>query len=115
MAHNAKSGGEYGANGEFYAGGQFVNTIAENDKRAARAAAKHMSRRQLVAPGVFALPPSATARAIFESLRGVYRINHVAGTFGDAPVAWREYVGETYARECDALRDRYNAGERWYG
>jgi hypothetical protein len=114
MGHNAKSGGEYGANGEFYRGGQFVNTVAENAKRDA-AARKYRSRRQLIAPGEFALPPSDTTRSIFARLQGVYRFDHATGTLGDAPAAWREYVGVEYATETDGLRDRYNAGERWVG
>ncbi len=32
----AKAGGEYGANGSFYRGGTFINTVAANEKGSAK-------------------------------------------------------------------------------
>lgn len=113
MAHNAKTGGELGANGEFYAGGQFVNTIAANDKRAAREAAKYMARKQEIAPYSWALPATPASRAIYGRLNGVYAYGRTTGLFGDAPAQWRAYVGADHAAAMDALRDAYNNGARW--
>ena len=127
MAHNAKAGGERGANGEFYKGGQFVNTVKENDKRDAasrKRAAAYMKRRQQVGVSgdeslgylaVYELPPSATARAIYGQLAGVCRSNRIDNTFGRIPDQYRAYVGAEGAARLDALREAYNRGARWFG
>lgn len=118
MAHHAKVGGEIGANGEAYKGGQFVNTIPENAKRAAadrKRAAAYMARRQEIAPREWALPPSETARAIFGQLAGVCRLDYRTNTFGEVPEQYRAYIGESHAATLDALREAYNRGARWFG
>lgn len=48
----AKAGGEYGANGSFYKGGTFINTVAENAKGSAkqpiaRRAARPLTEEQI--------------------------------------------------------------------
>ena len=118
MAHHAKVGGEIGANGEAYKGGQFVNTIPENEKRSAaerKRAAAYMARRQEIAPGLWACPPSPTARAIFGQLAGVCRLDRAANTFGPVPEQYRAYVGAEGAAVLDAHRAAYARGERWTG
>jgi hypothetical protein len=44
----AKKGGEYGANGEWYEGGKFINTIPENDKKSG--SRKRTARKVQVRP-----------------------------------------------------------------
>lgn len=108
----AKVGGEFGANGEWYEGGKFINTIPENRKREG-SAPKRKPGKQEIAPYQWELPP--------EGKRSIYRA--FAGIFGklvdgklvvlcnDAVFA---YTGTTPA-EAQALADRWNAGERWTG
>jgi len=118
MAHHAKVGGEIGANGASYKGGQFVNTIPENAKRSAadrKRAAAYMARRQEIASRAYELPPSETARAIFGQLAGVCPLDRAANTFGKVPEQYRAYVGESHAATLDALREAYNRGARWFG
>lgn len=129
MAYHAKVGGEIGANGAHYKGGQFVNTIPENDKRdaaASRKRAAYMKRRQQVSVAadsgacsgfiaVYELPPSETARALFGQLAGVCPLDRAANTFGKVPEQYRAYVGESHAATLDALREAYNRGARWFG
>ena len=54
----AIKGGEVAPNGEFYKGGQFINTIAENDKRSARAKTPKTGKRE-IEPFVWAVQPFA--------------------------------------------------------
>ena len=129
MAHHAKAGGEIGANGEFYTGGQFVNTVPENAKRSAadrRRAVAYLLRRQEVGViatsatpsgycAVYDLPPTETARAIFGQLAGVCRLDRTANAFGPVPDQYRAYVGAEHTATLDALREAYNRGARWFG
>jgi hypothetical protein len=112
----AIKGGEVAPNGEFYKGGQFINTIAENDKRAARPKTPKTGKRE-IEPYVWAVQPFAGAKSIFRALAGLGGKMTDAGTFviyepvferlGD-----RTTWGETL-EECQALCDAYNNGERW--
>lgn len=106
----ANAGGEFGANGEWYEGGKFINTVPENRKREG-AKLKRKPGKQEIAPYVWELPP--------EGMNSIYR--RVAGIIGKCVngvmVAGYndqilKYVGMT-AAEADALIARWNAGERW--
>lgn len=105
----AKIGGETGANGEFYEGGKF---IANTDRAKGHKVAGRATGRQLIAPGVFEVAPSDDLVAIFPQLTvGFFAFNAATLQFGEVTnEAALAYYG---AERLTALRDRFNAGERW--
>lgn len=64
----AKVGGEYGANGEFYEGGKFINTIAENQKKEGSTAKK--ARKVEIAPYKWEVAPEGK-RSIYQQFAGI--------------------------------------------
>ena len=60
----AKTGGEVGANGEWYPGGKWIATTT----RAKSYRPVRPTGRQLIAPGVWAQPPTATSVALLGQL-----------------------------------------------
>jgi len=118
MAHQAKKGGEYGANGEFYAGGQFVNSIAKNPKGTA-ATRRRATRKQETAPYTWEVPPADGLRSIFSLIAGTVATTNrqtgemeVVAGFGDNPAWLDRWSGLTAERVADLVA-KYNAGERW--
>ena len=105
----ARKGGEYGANGEWYDGGKFINTVAENAKKE-RSKPFKPSKCE-IAPYVWALNS--------EGKSSLYR--QFAGAFGKVIDGTAVYVGSdrilAYCgrtrEEAQDLLDRWNAGERW--
>ena len=89
----APQGGAFGANGEWYEGGKFINTVAANEKRAAKAAQK-ANRKQEIEPFVWAVDQST----------GLAYVSCKQITL--------DYYRTTLA-EVQAWVDAYNAGERW--
>jgi len=63
----AKAGGEYGLNGEFYRGGQFMPSSAFTEKGKYKVQKTRGTGRQLIAPGEFALPPEGQ-RSLFSRI-----------------------------------------------
>lgn len=108
----AKKGGEYGANGEWYEGGKFINTVKENAKRSG-SAPKGKGRKVQVEPGVWVYAEGNQkpllswlgAGAVWAN--GKMVVNHAAFGFNG-----RSYFGQTVA-QMQTICDRYNAGERW--
>lgn len=105
----AKKGGEFGANGEWYEGGKFINTIPENEKKAPKA---HKSTgREEFEPYKYAVTP--------EGMRPIYRL--LAGAFGKVINGKMEIVcsQETLnyfqitRQYVQDLADKYNAGIRY--
>jgi len=105
----AKIGGETGANGEWYEGGKF---IARTDRAKGHKIAGRATGRQLIAPGVFEVAPADGLVAIFPQLMaGFFSFDREALQFGAVTnEAALSYYG---AERLIALRDRFNAGERW--
>ncbi len=107
----AKKGGEFGANGEWYEGGKFINTTPENAKR--YGSTTKGSGKQEIAPYVWEVAP--------EGMRSIYKqIAGICAKFDRASMQFiyaanpqiLNYIGRTQA-ECEDLIARYNAGERW--
>lgn len=105
----AVKGGEFGANGEWYEGGRFINTIPENAKKEGSHPRK--PSKVEIAPYEWVLQP--------EGKRSIYRA--FAGIFGKVVNGRLEvlcndqvlaYTG-TSREAAQALADRWNAGERW--
>lgn len=111
MAHQAKKGGEYGANGEWYKGGQFVNTIAGNEKRTG--SRKKTTRKVEVAPYKWGLCPE-----------GMFPIFQIVGTHAEYvdrfekelkikphAAGVRHYGGEWKGHSIESLCEMWNRGQ----
>jgi hypothetical protein len=110
MTRQAAKGGEVGANGEFYAGGRFVNTIAENPKIAGSKPRK--ARKVEIEPYVWVIAEPGQA-SIYQRLAGIFGRTDDAGRMViQVSQQTLDYYRETLAGVQD-LADRYNAGERW--
>jgi hypothetical protein len=114
MQRRASKGGEFGANGEWYEGGKFLNTTPENAKR--EGSAPRGTGRQEIAPYVWDVPPVAGARSIYRQFAGVFGKVWPDGvarlrTDDQLPITL-DYCGTTLA-EAQDLIDRWNSGTRW--
>lgn len=124
----AKAGGEIGVNGYFYKGGQFLpSTQAEPGKW--KVAGKWISsKKEQVAPCVWAQQPTPFSRSIF-MLIGAWcvvkdgalvlreNIRDCAGQALTAQTEIRPGVKGVLTKESielGALIDAYNAGQRWF-
>jgi len=112
----AKQGGEFVANGEFYKGGRFLNTIADNPKKSGSRPAAGKLRKREVAPYVWEMQPSHDAVAIFSIVgtqagyvdRYADELTiepHAAGVAAYGPTAYGYDVAE--------LCTLWNDGQRW--
>ena len=109
----AAKGGERGANGEWYKGGQFLNTVAENPKREGSNNRKP-SGKQEIAPYEWAVAPEGK-RSLYRRIAGIFgRVeNGVAVLRNDSGLqATLDYCGVSL-EQAKSLIDRWNAGERW--
>jgi len=121
----AQKGGEVGANGEWYPGGKWIATTT----RAKSYRPIRPTGRQLIEPGVWAEPPTATSVALLGQLgvgawtvlvNGQARVNVGVRFHSGEPVTGdsllqpgiRGVLGVARFRLQD-LVDRYNTGERW--
>ncbi len=109
MTARAKKGGELGANGEFYEGGKFINTVAHNPKTEG-SKPKRVSKVE-IEPYVWVLNTEHRT-SIYRILAGIFGkvINGVMVINTNAQVL--NYTGRTLA-EVTELANRYNMGERW--
>jgi hypothetical protein len=105
----AQKGGEFGANGEWYEGGKFINTVPQNRKKEGSHAKKAV--KQEIAPYVWEVSP--------EGKTSLYR--QFAGAFGKVINGKAEYVGSEQIlryvgrtrQEAQDLLDKWNSGQRW--
>jgi len=111
----AVKGGEFGANGEWYEGGKFINTIPENRKKEGSEPARK-ARKVQIEPRVWVVD---TRRPLFSIVgTGAQYIDRYDVSKGICPFmpAFRNgvmFTGTTL-EEVQAICDRYNAGERWH-
>lgn len=113
IKRRAPKGGAIGANGEWYEGGKFINSVADNAKSIAKKA-KKASRKQEIEPWVWALPPEPGKKPLLRHfLCGVYThfIKGVVHVSHRKPET-REYYNET-DEQVKIWVDAYNRGERW--
>lgn len=107
----AKKGGEFGANGEWYEGGKFINTTPENAKR--HGSGPKATGKQEIAPYVWEVAPAENLRSIFKQIAGILGKLDRDGKFTySANPAILNYCGKSEAEARDLIA-RYNAGERW--
>ena len=109
--HRAPEGGAFGANGAWYEGGKFINTVAANEKRAAKAAQK-ASRKQEIEPYVWAVPPVAGQMSLLRRFAGVFGNVRSNVAYVDCQQITLDYY-RTTREEVQAWVDAYNCGERW--
>jgi hypothetical protein len=112
----AKAGGQYGENGEFYEGGQFLpnseNTIKGALRKGKKARASRVCREQ-IAPREWAEAPEGKS-SIWAEVSGVFA-KYDWGT-GELALSTTPQVLARFNKteaEVRALVDRWNAGERW--
>jgi len=111
----AKAGGEFGANGEWYEGGKFINTVAQNRKR--EGSSPRGTGKQEIAPYVWEVAPNGE-RSLYRQFAGAWGCiqDGVAilayGNDTERLDRVLQYCGKTKA-EAQAILDRWNAGERW--
>ena len=109
MAIRAKKGGEYGANGEWYDGGKFINTVAKNAKGSG---GKRSGTKMVLVEAGQLVPAIDGMRAIYQCYRDLWRFDADgnAAVIPTLPVAvW----GEEYLQEVAEMAKRFNRGERW--
>lgn len=107
----AKKGGEIGLNGETYKGGTFLPTTRLPKRGSTKGAAR--TGRQLVEPGVFAVPPPGL-RSIFSTIRDV--TVWCGGNLAPYFEGHRYWTSECAMdrKEVKVLCEKYNDGERFY-
>jgi hypothetical protein len=134
MKRQAKTGGETGANGEFYKGGQF---IAENENTV-KGATIPKGTKKSVAPYVWAESPADDMLSIYVRIEHKCLDNRKECEFvkgqgfvglklticrelfqlprcnAEGTAMYTPEVDEEYFAWTSALVDRYNAGERWF-
>lgn len=111
MTKRAKQGGELGANGEHYKGGQFINTIEDNPKK--QGSSKRGSGKQEIEPFVWAVAPVEGLRSIYRKIAGTYgRVDRQGVLVLNINPVTLAYYGEN-EDEIKSLTSRYNAGDRW--
>jgi len=109
----APQGGAFGANGAWYEGGEFINTVSANEKRAAKAA-QTANRKQEIEPFVWAVPPVAGQMSLLRRFAGVF--GNIDQSSGVAYVSCKQLTLDYYRTtlaEVQTWVDAYNAGGRW--
>lgn len=107
----AKKGGELGANGEWYEGGKFINTVPENGKR--QKAKVKATGKQEFESYKWAVAPAEGQKAIFRLLAGIEMPDRVNGGFifnGELRGFYADAEHVAQRKEWIAL---FNAGVRW--
>jgi hypothetical protein len=108
----AAKGGERGANGEWYEGGKFINTVPENAKK--EGSKPRGSGKREIAPYVWEVSPEGK-RSLYRQFAGVFGkvIDGVAVLRTDDRLDQTcEYFGVSREQAADLLA-RWNAGQRW--
>lgn len=111
----AAKGGEFGANGEWYEGGKFINTVPENRKKEGSTPRK--VGKQEIAPYHWEVPANGK-NSIYRQFAGTWgRIENGVAIFAYGSDVTRlecvlRYCGRT-KQEAQTLLDLWNSGERW--
>jgi len=105
----ANPGGQIGANGEFYKGGQF---IARTDRPKGQPVRHKKTGKREIEPFVWVLPPVEGAQAIFPRLSGRHPWNRDTKTFGFNEEFIEDLGPIDGARERQLI-NLFNSGERW--
>lgn len=114
----AAKGGEFGANGEWYEGGKFINTVKENRKK--EGSTPRRTGKQEIAPYVWEVAPTdGPQNSIYRQFAGTWgRIENGVAIFAYGADVERlnhvlKYCGRT-REDAQAMLDKWNAGQRWF-
>lgn len=111
----AKKGGEYGANGEFYQGGEFLPSSAftvKGEFSSNRKAQQWKPRKMEIAPYKWELQPEENSISIYATIAGVFG-KVINGKFEiNTNEQTLSYFQKTI-EEIEELAARWNNGERW--
>lgn len=110
MTKRATKGGEYGANGEWYEGGKFINTIAQNHKLQGSRPARKASKSQYE-PFKWAFAPEGKT-SIYAKIEGLFGKVYNRVLVIDTNERTLKAYGRTI-EWCNEMAERYNRGERW--
>lgn len=108
--HRAPAGGAFGANGEWYEGGKFINTVPTNAKGLGRGL--RGTKRQEIEPGVWASPPQAGIMSLYTRMRAFVRVDDGIATPCELKQVTLDYYGITKPM-VQTWAEQYNAGQRW--
>lgn len=108
----AKAGGEHGANGEWYKGGSFINTVPDNAKGEARPK-KKATGKQEIEPYKWEVAPVEGQRSLFRLLAGVECFNRETLQFTFNEELRLEYALPEVIEQRKKRIDMFNRGERW--
>ena len=112
MTKRAIKGGEFGANGEWYEGGKFVNTVAANKKR--EGSGPRGSGKQEIAPYLWEVAPEGKS-SLYRKFAGVFGkvVNGIAELRSDDRMEQTcRYYGVT-AETASEMIAEWNRGVRW--
>jgi len=109
----AKAGGEFGANGEWYEGGKFINTVADNAKGSKEA--KKATRKQEVENYKWEVAPVAGQLALYPMMAGmeISNRNRENPQFTFNPCLRGQLATPEYIEIRKARIAAFNAGGRW--
>jgi len=113
----AKKGGQYGKNGEWYAGGQFLPGSERTIKGEFKVDRKKSTgaRKVVIEPGVVAIPPTENAKSLYQMVTPVFYYDIetkklVANdNFNWQGMGWTE---EGYNKRVK-YAEMWNNGQRW--
>jgi len=111
MNTRAKSGGQIGANGEWYNGGEFLPSSEKTVKgEMKKSPAKKGTGKRQIAPFVWEVAPEGMG-SIYQRYSQVWKMEN--GKMEVFKGLNREYYGEKFLAEAQEMAERWNRGERW--
>lgn len=121
----ANKGGEYGVNGEFYNGGQFLPGSELTEKGANKRSKSKFdpNKKQEIAGYKWELPPFENAKAIYPLVSGITKFhktgyskeNGLEGCFQSASETFvnNDWWTQERIQGQDELIEKWNSGQRW--
>lgn len=112
MSHTrAKAGGQFGANGEWYEGGKFLNTVPENAKGSSQG--RKGSGKQEIEPYVWVVAPEGMM-SLYRSMAGVEWFDRHTMQFRFNEDLRCEYATSEAVRMRKERIAAFNSGQRWF-
>jgi len=111
MNRRARPGGEPGANGEWYKGGQFIATT-DRPKRQPKPKKADPSVLHLIEPGILKPAPEDGFLGIFQAYSDYWE--EVDGQERVCQTLNTDYLGDKYVKEIKEMAENYNEGFRWF-
>jgi hypothetical protein len=128
-AGHAQKGGEYGVNGEFYQGGQFLPESEDTIKGAQKIEIRKGTRKQ-ISPYMWDTAPADNMESIYDRIvhftidnrrecqyiKGQGFVGLRLEPFAPEQMTncYGQYMGDNWYNFISRLADRFNQGERWF-